>query len=84
MTSLVVEDEFAMSRDEVVNALNRRKILARPVWGLLHRQKPYAHCQSYGLTNSLESYKRVLNLPSGAGLTPEDIGRVLEVLVECS
>ena len=80
LCSLLVGDDYPLSRDELVDRLNDNNIQARPVWGLLHEQRPFRDNQSYGLKNAPELYSRVLSLPSSAGLSDSDIKRICEVI----
>ncbi len=79
---LVDEESYGMSRDELMDVLADNKIQTRPVWGLVHLQKPYEDCQSYDLEKSLEYGKTLLNIPCGSTLTKEQVRTVVETIIK--
>lgn len=71
---------FGRSRDELMDAFIKGGIEVRPLWYLNHRQRPYRNDQSYRIEKALELYRVTLNLPCSAGLSREDIDRVIRLL----
>ena len=57
-------------------------IQTRPIWGLIHQQKPYTSYQSYEMEKSLYYYDRVLNLPCSSNLTEKEVYQVIEKIRE--
>ena len=57
-------------------------IQTRPIWGLIHQQKPYTSYQSYEMEKSLYYYDRVLNLPCSSNLTEKEVYQVIEKISE--
>lgn len=53
---------------------------ARPVWNPMHRQPVFANAKVYGGTVSTDFFDRGLCLPSGAGLKPDDLARIVRDL----
>ncbi|MFL3050327.1 MAG: LegC family aminotransferase, partial [Candidatus Neomarinimicrobiota bacterium] len=41
------QEKYFFDRDELMLRLEQRGIQARPVWALIHNQKPYKKCQTY-------------------------------------
>ena len=81
--SLVVkEDEFGISRDELMNGLIEDGIQCRPIWKLNHLQKPYGGCQVYELEKASEYEKEILNLPCSTNLTVQDVEYVCNIIKE--
>jgi perosamine synthetase len=79
--SLIVDnDEYGMTRDELLKKLREENIKVRPLWFLNHMQKPYKDHQAYKIEKALWYYHRVLNLPCSVNLTIDDIERVISVL----
>jgi perosamine synthetase len=71
--SIVVEKEFGIGRDEVVEKLGERGIESRPFFASVHKFDYYkaCECSSMEVTDDLE--RNGLNLPSSTGITDEDI-----------
>jgi len=81
--SLIVEKEkYGMGRDELLKALEDRKIQSRPLWHLNHLQKPYLDCQSYRIEKALWFNERVLNIPCSSNLTEKEVEFVVSTLKE--
>ncbi len=81
LCSLRVNAEiYGCDRDALMRRLTARGIQSRPVWGLNHLQRPFAHCQAYRIERATELRQTTLSLPSSAGLKPEDIQAVIETL----
>ncbi|WP_270670127.1 LegC family aminotransferase [Paraclostridium bifermentans] len=79
--SLVIDSKkFGMDRDELLKKLNENKIQTRPIWGLIHEQKPYLNNQSYELQKSDMYRDSILNIPCSTNLSEEDILHVVKVL----
>jgi perosamine synthetase len=84
MYSILIEDDFGLSRDEVMQALAAAKIETRPFFISMHRQPAL---QKYGVDVSGdypvtdELSRKGLYLPSGSGLTQPQIERVCEALL---
>ena len=57
-------------------------IQTRPIWGLIHQQKPYSTCQSYEIEKALYYYDRILNLPCSSNLTEKEVYQVIEKIKE--
>ena len=84
MYGILIEDDFGVSRDEVVNALAAAKIETRTFFISMHRQPALAKygCDvsgDYPVTDELS--RKGLYLPSGSGLTEEQIDRVASTLL---
>lgn len=71
---------FRSSRDEVIQFLHRNKIQTRPIWGLIHQQKPYLTSRTYRVEKALEYWKHVVNIPCSTNLQEEDIEYVVQIL----
>jgi perosamine synthetase len=84
MYSILIEDDFGLTRDEVVTALAAAKIETRTFFISMHRQPALARygCDmsgEYPVTDALA--RKGLYLPSGSGLTREQIERVASTLL---
>ena len=78
MYSVIIEDEFGLTRDEVRARLREAGIETRPFFYPVHTLPMYNTGQSLPIAENLG--RRGINLPSSATLTPEDIDFVCETL----
>ena len=69
-------DGFVLDRDELIQYLAENKIQSRPIWGLIHEQKPYLGSHSYEITKAYEYWRHVVNIPCSTNLSLEDVERV--------
>ena len=85
MYSIVIEDEFGMSRDELMAFLKQRGVDTRTFFIPMHVQPAFKNMglfggESYPVSEMLA--ERGLYLPSGSGLTEEQINTVCEAVKE--
>lgn len=81
--SVVVDEEkYGMNKDELLKKLVEANIQTRPIWGLIHQQKPYQNHQAYGVEKAIWYHDRVLNIPCSSNLTEEDVKYVIGKLKE--
>lgn len=79
--SLKIEKEkFGLDRDQVLKKLAEQKIQTRPIWGLIHEQKPYIKNQTYQIEKAYEYRESILNIPCSSNLTEKEVKTVLEKL----
>ena len=76
------KEKYGIGRDELLQKLVDAGIQTRPIWGLIHQQKPYANCQSYEIEKALYYYDRILNLPCSSNLTEKEVYQVIEKIRE--
>ncbi len=84
MYSILIEDDFGLTRDEVMQGLAAAKIETRPFFISMHRQPALANygvdvSGAYPVTDDLS--RKGLYLPSGSGLTRPQIERVVGALL---
>ena len=63
LNTLLVEDPE--ERTHLLEALNARGVMARPLWKLLNEVGPYRECQGHDTPNARWLYERAIALPSG-------------------
>ncbi len=63
---------------EVIEALQQEGVQSRAIWGLIHRQKPYADAVAYRIERAEYYSERVVNIPCSTNLTAEEIRYVAE------
>jgi len=74
--------KYGIGRDELLQKLVDAGIQTRPIWGLIHQQKPYSTCQNYEIEKALYYYDRILNLPCSSNLTEKEVYQVIEKIRE--
>ena len=79
--SLIIDEtKYGMGRDELLMKLNENKIQTRPIWGLIHEQRPYLYNQSYEIEKAKYYRDRILNIPCSSNLCEEDVRHVINIL----
>ncbi len=73
--------EFGATAEDVRLRLESRGIEARPVWKPMHLQPLFAGCRRIGGGVAEGLFSRGLCLPSGTQLTPEELQRVVGVVL---
>lgn len=78
MFSILIEDEFPLSRDETITYLEKMSIETRPFFKLMSKMPPYLDDLLY--ENSEELSNKGLNLPSSASLSDGDIEKICDII----
>lgn len=73
-------NNYKLDRDELLKYLLKNKIQTRPIWKLIHTQKPYINNQSYKIEKAIEYYGKVLNIPCSTNLKRENIEYIINML----
>ena len=68
LNALVLDEKFAICRDDILGALNDAGYGSRPVWTLMHKLPMYSGCPRMGLEVAEQMEARLINLPSSARL----------------
>ena len=79
--SIVVEDEYGISKDELIEILAENEIESRPFFMPINKMPPYIDCKHGDLSLTEELSRKGLNLPSSVGLRKEEIEKVCEVII---
>lgn len=77
--SLMIKNN-KINRDYLLNELVKKNIQTRPIWGLVHEQKPYVDNQTYKIEKANFYYDKVLNIPCSTNLTKDDVMVVIETI----
>lgn len=79
--SIIVDKEkYGIDRDELLRKLNDNNIQTRPLWGLIHKQKPYMESQGYRIEKAYFYEKNLINVPCSSNLTEDEVQIVLDML----
>lgn len=84
--SVFTLDEAALgaTRDQLLAALAKEDIEARPVWKPMHMQPVFASCERFGGAVAEELFARGICLPSSSSLTHAEQDRVIDVIRRCA
>lgn len=82
LSTIVVDPEETggVTREDIRLALEKENIESRPVWKPMHMQPVFAGARFYGNGWSRKLFEKGLCLPSGSGMTNEDLNRVVTVV----
>ena len=82
LTTILVDPQKSngISSEDLRHALERANIESRPLWKPMHLQPVFADFPYYGNGLSERLFERGLCLPSGSGLTENDLIRVIDVV----
>lgn len=78
LTVAVLGDEAATDPTGLIAALEAEGIEARPAWKPMHLQPVFAGARCFGGDVAAEAFARGVCLPSGSGLGPDDLARVID------
>ncbi|SHF10484.1 aminotransferase, LLPSF_NHT_00031 family [Marinitoga hydrogenitolerans DSM 16785] len=77
---IVDKEKYGIDRDELLRKLNDKNIQTRPLWGLIHKQKPYLNNQTYKIEKAYYYEKNLINIPCSSNLSEEDVEIVINEL----
>lgn len=73
-------DGYSLTRDELIRRFADNHIQTRPIWGLIHQQKPYQNCFAYKIKKAIDYHNKIVNIPCSTNLTEGDVLRVMQCL----
>jgi perosamine synthetase len=68
LNTLVLDEASVVQRDDLLEATNSQNIMTRPVWTPLHQLPMFTDCPRMSLEVTEAVAKRIVNIPSTAGL----------------
>lgn len=78
--SLLVTEDFKVSRDELIDILKQNEIISRPFFMLVHKMEPYKGYKAGDMTNSEYLENHGINLPSSVSLKEEEIIKICNII----
>ncbi|TGE33008.1 LegC family aminotransferase [Desulfosporosinus sp. Sb-LF] len=75
--SLYILNLDKYDRKKIIDCLANDNIQTRPLWGLIHEQKPYLNNQTYMINKAYDYYNRIVNIPCSSNLSAENVKKVL-------
>ena len=79
-TMLIDKYKYGLDRDMLLKKLQEQGIQTRPIWGLIHQQKPYRDNQTYKIEKAKYYLDRVLNVPCSSNLMREEVIEVITAI----
>lgn len=79
--SLIIKNEN-ISRDKIMEVLLSKGIQTRPIWGLIHEQKPYINCTNYNIEKAKYYEEHIINIPCSSNLSYKEIQFIISSLKE--
>lgn len=81
LTSILIDPkQTGFDREQLRLRLEEENIESRPLWKPMHLQPVFAACPYYGGSVAEGLFERGLCLPSGSGLSDDEIARVIEAI----
>jgi perosamine synthetase len=71
LNALMLDGAYASAREALLERCNAAGVSCRPAWVLMHRLPMFSDCPRMPLPVAEDIERRLINLPSGAGLAPE-------------
>ncbi|SHH20521.1 LegC family aminotransferase [Tepidibacter thalassicus] len=78
--SIIIEDDFGITRDELINRLKERGVQTRPFFTPVHKMPPYMKCRHLDMTVTEELANKGINLPSSVGIKREEIEIICDII----
>ncbi|NLU08565.1 MAG: LegC family aminotransferase [Clostridiales bacterium] len=78
--SILIEDSYGITRDELIDKLKKNGIQSRPFFMPVHRMPPYQGCRTGNMDVTGDIVERGINLPSSVGLSKNEIKQVCDVI----
>jgi len=63
---------------DFINSMHEMNTQVRPIWGLIHMQKPYLNCQSFEIEKAYDYVGKIINIPCSSNLTTDDVELVIQ------
>jgi len=60
----------------IMDQLQASNIQTRPIWGLIHQQKPYQKNESFEISKAIDYSQHIINIPCSTNLSKEDVAYV--------
>ena len=66
---LLLDENYAEQRDQLLEITNRNGIMTRPTWTLMHYLPMFKDCPRMDLSKAESLERRIINIPSSAKLS---------------
>lgn len=66
---LLLDEEYSVQRDKLLELTNSQGIMTRPAWTLMPQLPMFQHCPHMDLSGAESLERRIINVPSSVGMT---------------
>ncbi len=82
--SILLNDTLTKDVRTYVMELQNAGVQTRPIWGLIHEQKPYAKYVAYKIEKAKKYASKIINIPSSTSITDCEIEKVVNQIVKAA
>lgn len=68
LQALLLDESVSNQKETILDTTNNAGLMTRPAWTILHKLEPFRDCPSAKLPVAESLERRIINLPSSAGL----------------
>lgn len=80
--SIIIENDYTITRDELIKKLFEEGIESRPFFMPVHDMPPYKNCKHGDMNITMELIAKGINLPSSVGLSKDQIVKICETIIK--
>ena len=80
--ALHCDAHYPLGRNAIIQHLAAQQIQSRPIWGLIHEQKPYWGSQAYRIEKAAYYIDHIVNIPCSSNLNEDSVRRVADCLIQ--
>ena len=66
----------------IIELQEQEGVQTRPIWGLIHKQKPYISSIAYEIDKAEYYSERIINIPCSTQLTKIEIEKVVSAVIK--
>lgn len=78
--ALMLDQNYEITRSDLIAELEKRNVQSRPIWDLIHMQIPYKNNQAYNVEKAFHYLESVINIPCSSNLSTEKVTYVTQCL----
>jgi len=78
--SIIIEDDYGISRDDLIKKLEENGVESRPFFMPVHNMPPYKNFKHGDMSITNELAVKGINIPSSVGLKEEEIKLICEII----
>ena len=68
LITILLNEDLKKNKEQIIKLLHGKKIMVRPAWKLLNKISYLNKFPRMNLSNSVNLFERIINLPSSAGI----------------
>lgn len=75
---MINKEKVKKELPQIITELQEAGIQTRPIWGLIHEQKPYQNAIAYKIEKAKYYSERIINIPCSTQITRKEIQQVVQ------